>query len=206
MSAELTKTAIATPAKISARRRRCLCLIASGLTYEAAAKKLHVTKRTIEHYMAMPEMRAELDRAQREHLEALLRKGLEGASDMLDTLRAKASSERDSDCIAAAGKYLDTVLRLAAPDSNRTEITMYQTIEADQRQVRLKMMQLMASDPALMAAQATIAEREARLLAEARGKTGRVIDGQAKEIPNVDPTGCGGIPEGTSSQKSSQGQ
>lgn len=153
--------------KVAARRLQMVALVASGLDYAEVCRRLKISSRTLSTYLSHPGTKDALAEAQKERLDALLRAGLDGAKEALNSLRELAvGAVKESDRIAAANGFLTHVLRLVSPD--QTNIHMTQTVDIDKAR-RIKFMQIMAKDPVLLAARATVAEAQARMIAEEAG-------------------------------------
>jgi AcrR family transcriptional regulator len=99
----------------ASRRSRALELLAEGLTPQAVAERLGFAPRTVRHYLASRDARAQLARLRDERLRQLVGRALAEAGPALATLRqiAEDGSMPPQARVSAAGKLLDVALRLA---------------------------------------------------------------------------------------------
>ena len=99
----------------ASRRQQVIELVASGLPPAAAAERAGVSLRAVRRYLADPSTRQALAAIRDERLRSLAGRALTEAGPALAILRAIAedASSPPAARVSAAGRLLDTALRLA---------------------------------------------------------------------------------------------
>jgi hypothetical protein len=115
--------------KLTARDRQLAALIASGLTYTEAGKRLKLSERTIQRAMQRPEVRDEVDAIRARAVEAglgILCNDFAGAVTDLRKLRQKGAP-KDAVKLGAVKETIDALLRV------RGQVALERRIEALER-------------------------------------------------------------------------